>query len=88
MFPTSISPNQQLLSYEAIHQIGSCFQLVFSSKQAEPSCPLCSTPAQRVHSHYTRFVTDLPVAGYQVMLDGICQMPLAGHGLKFAEAVC
>jgi transposase len=69
MFPTSIFPYQQLLNYEFTQQIGSCFHLVFSSKQAEPQCPLCSTPAQRVHSHYGRSVADLPVAGYQVRLE-------------------
>ena len=69
MFPSSIFPNEQLLSYQAPQQIGSCFPLTLSSKQSEPPCPLCSTPSRRVHSRYTRLVADLPVAGYRVMLE-------------------
>ena len=30
------------------------------SAQMQPSCPLCGTPATRVHSHYTRKIADLP----------------------------
>jgi transposase len=69
MFPASIFPNHQLLSYEATQQIGSCFHLILSSKQTQPRCPLCHTPTRRVHSRYTRFVTDLPVSGYRVVLE-------------------
>jgi transposase len=38
------------------------------STQPFPCCPLCRTPAARVHSHYTRQVTDLPCGGQQVRL--------------------
>lgn len=69
MFPSSILPNEQLLSYEATQQIGSCFHLTLTSKQTEPPCPQCHTPSRRVHSRYTRPVADLPVAGYRVMLE-------------------
>lgn len=33
------------------------------STQESPCCPLCSQPARRVHSHYTRLVADLPCGG-------------------------
>jgi len=38
------------------------------SKQIRPCCPLCGTPALRVHSRYTRTVADLPCGGQQVRL--------------------
>src|SRR5215472_3033801 len=36
--------------------------------QIHPCCPLCSTPATRVHGHYTRKLADLPCSGQQVCL--------------------
>src|SRR5258708_12546439 len=38
------------------------------STQRTACCPLCSSAATRVHSHYTRHVADLPCAGQQVCL--------------------
>jgi transposase len=38
------------------------------STQVHPCCPLCGTPASRVHSRYTRQITDLPCSGQQVRL--------------------
>jgi transposase len=38
------------------------------STQVHPCCPLCGTPASRVHSRYTRRLTDLPCGGQQVRL--------------------
>jgi transposase len=36
--------------------------------QTSVSCPLCTTPTQRIHSHYERTLTDLPWAQYRVRL--------------------
>jgi len=38
------------------------------STQQSACCPLCSSPATRVHSHYTRTIADLPCAGHHVRL--------------------
>ena len=38
------------------------------STQVHPCCPLCGTPALRIHSRYTRQITDLPCSGQQVRL--------------------
>jgi transposase len=38
------------------------------STQAAACCPLCSSSARRVHSHYTRAIADLPCAGQHVRL--------------------
>jgi transposase len=38
------------------------------STQTSVPCPLCTTPAQRIHSHYERTLADLPWAHYRVRL--------------------
>jgi transposase len=38
------------------------------STQVSPACPLCGTPAARVHSRYLRQLADLPCGGQQVRL--------------------
>jgi len=38
------------------------------STQATASCPLCATPARRIHSDYGRTLADLPWAQYRVYL--------------------
>jgi transposase len=42
--------------------------LVVQSTQATAPCPLCTTPARRIHSHYERTLADLPWAQYRVRL--------------------
>src|SRR5882724_11446962 len=38
------------------------------STQATAPCPLCATPARRIHSDYGRTLADLPWAQYRVCL--------------------
>jgi transposase len=38
------------------------------STPAPVPCPLCTTPARRIHSHYERTLADLPWAAYRVRL--------------------
>ena len=38
------------------------------STQASAPCPLCDTPARRIHSDYTRTLTDLSWADYRMRL--------------------
>jgi transposase len=42
--------------------------LLVHSTQASMSCPLCDTPARRIHSRYERTLADLPWAEYRVRL--------------------
>jgi transposase len=42
--------------------------LLVRSTQATAPCPLCTIPAQRMHSHYERTLADLPWAHYRVRL--------------------
>ena len=42
--------------------------LRLTSTQALVHCPVCRFPTQRIHSHYTRTVADLPWAHLHVVL--------------------
>lgn len=42
--------------------------LTVRTTPATAPCPLCTTPAQRMHSHYERTLADLPWAQYRVRL--------------------
>ncbi len=48
------------LEVTAIEMIDEVLTIMAVSKQGDPCCPLCGTPALRVHSRYTRQITDLP----------------------------
>ena len=56
------------LEVTAIEMIDEVLTIMAVSKQGDPCCPLCGTPALRVHSRYTRQITDLPCSGQQVRL--------------------
>jgi transposase len=51
-----------------IEMVDEVLTITAVSTQVHPCCPLCGTPAWRVHSRYTRQVTDLPCSGQQVLL--------------------
>jgi transposase len=42
--------------------------LAVRATQTMAPCPLCTTPAHRIHSHYERTLADLPWADYRVRL--------------------
>jgi hypothetical protein len=42
--------------------------LAVRATQARVPCPVCTTPASRIHSHYERTLADLPWAAYRVRL--------------------
>jgi transposase len=42
--------------------------LAVQSTQTSTPCPLCATPARRIHSDYERTLADLPWAQYRVCL--------------------
>src|SRR5260221_13488329 len=46
-----------------INDILEVLNITAVSRQGYPGCPLCSTPATRVHSRYTRRLADLPCSG-------------------------
>ena len=56
------------LEVTAIEMIDEVLTITAVSIQVDPCCPLCGTPALRVHSRSTRQITDLPCSGQQVRL--------------------
>ena len=63
-------PDATTLHLDACHIATTAAQstLLVYSTQASVPCPLCTTPARRIHSHYERTLADLPWAQYRVRL--------------------
>jgi len=63
-------PDATTLRLDACHVDTTAAQIILRvrSTQASVSCPLCDTPARRIHSRYTRTLADLPWAEYRVHL--------------------
>src|SRR6266704_3118689 len=79
------------LEVTAIEMIDEVLTITAVSIQVYPCCALCGTPALRVHSRYTRQITDLPCSGQQVRLlvqvrKGFCQVPGCARKI-FAERI-
>ena len=77
------------LAVTEIEMIDEVLTLTAVSMQVCPCCPLCGTCAARVHSHYTRRLTDLPCAGQRVCLlicvrKLFCEVPTCARKI-FAE---
>lgn len=51
-----------------IERVETALTITAVSTQKNPCCPLCSTPATRVHSRYTRQIADLPCGGQSVCI--------------------
>ncbi len=67
---THLLPDATTLRLEACEVDATTAQLTLRvlSTQAAAPCPLCTTPAQHIHSHYERTLADLPWAAYRVRL--------------------
>ena len=59
---TRLLPDPTTLRLEAcaVDDAAAQITLRVRSTQATAPCPLCTTPAQRIHSHYERTLADLP----------------------------
>src|SRR5262249_35266798 len=67
---TRLLPDDTTLRLEAcaIDDATAQITLTVRTTPATAPCPLCTTPAQRMHSHYERTLADLPWAQYRVRL--------------------
>jgi transposase len=63
-------PDAVLLHLDAwtVDEAATQIILTVRSTQTTVPCPLCATPARRIHSHYERTLADLPWAHYRVRL--------------------
>jgi transposase len=73
-------PDATLLHLEAceVDETAAQITLRVQSTQSSAPCPLCATPARRIHSDYGRTLADLPWAQYRVCLQlrvrkGLCR---------------
>ena len=68
MLPAVLLPPIPALHLTAVTPADDIITVTLTSTQATAACPLCSSPATRVHSSYARVPTDLPWAGTTVRL--------------------
>ena len=62
-------PDRMSLSLQGWHLDETAAQLTLQvTARARSRCPLCQTPTARVHSRYTRALTDLPWGPYTIRL--------------------
>jgi transposase len=63
-------PDATLLRLEAWSVDDTTAQITLAVQSTQPSapCPLCATPARRIHSDYERTLADLPWGSYRVCL--------------------
>src|SRR5258708_4265372 len=66
-FVMIILPNNCNLSIEQV-LLEDQVTIMLRSTSLTADCPNCQTPARRLHSHYHRKPSDLPVSGHQVRL--------------------
>jgi transposase len=67
---TRLLPDTATLCLEACAVDATTAQITLRVHATQPTapCPLCTTPAHRIHSHYERTLADLPWAAYGVRL--------------------
>jgi transposase len=68
MFSSPLLPLPTGLEIVTIETIDDLLRVQVASTKQRAYCPLCSCPAERRHSHYTRVVADLPCTGFRVQL--------------------
>ena len=63
-------PDATTLRLDACHVDTTAAQITLAVRSTPTTvpCPLCTTPAHRIHSHYARTLADLPWAQYRVCL--------------------
>jgi zinc-finger of transposase IS204/IS1001/IS1096/IS1165 len=67
---TRLLPDATTLHLEGCEVADAAAQITLrvQSTPTRAPCPLCATPARRIHSHYERILADLPWAQYRVPL--------------------
>jgi len=80
-FAPFVFPDPTTLRLEAcaVDDAAAQITLRVRSTQATAPCPLCTTPAQRIHSHYERTLADLPGLAYRVRLQLRVRKWFCGH---------
>lgn len=69
MSSLALLPDPENLRVERLTSEGSTVTVVAQVKALVASCPICSTPSRRVHSRYTRILSDLPWQGLPARIE-------------------
>ena len=66
MIPEALLPKISKFGLERLELVKNQLKLIAKTTQLSSSCPLCNTISLKVHSNYTRQLSDLPWAGLEV----------------------
>ena len=65
---TAFFPLPEGIALESVHPTATAVVVQIACRHKSAACPWCEQSTERVHSHYTRTVADLPCAGRRVVL--------------------
>lgn len=60
--------NDSQIMVESFEHKGNCYYLYARSSSVDGMCPYCGSISHKVHSHYVRRITDLPILGKGVII--------------------
>jgi transposase len=56
------------IEYVSSELIGDAIEIKIESRRDMGTCPYCGKTSEKIHSHYTRILQDLPIQGKKVRL--------------------
>jgi len=68
LFTSSTLLAESGLALDHVRAADACVVMVVTANRTTVPCPVCGHLAHRIHSHYQRTVTDLPIQGVPVRL--------------------
>ncbi|MBT2225113.1 ISL3 family transposase [Nonomuraea sp. NEAU-A123] len=63
-----VFPHLAAVRIERVHRMGATMRVKAATTEPKSACPACGWESVGVHSRYERFLSDLPVAGQEVLL--------------------
>ncbi|MFI9839754.1 transposase family protein [Nonomuraea sp. NPDC051941] len=67
-----VFPHLATVRIERVHRMGATVRVKAAKTEPRGECPACGCESVRVHSRYERCLSDLPVAGQEVLLRQHC----------------
>jgi transposase len=63
-----VFPHLAAVRIERVHRIGATVRVEAATMESKGECPVCGWGSERIHSRYERCLSDLPVAGQEVLV--------------------
>ncbi|MFI9597699.1 ISL3 family transposase [Nonomuraea sp. NPDC052265] len=63
-----VFPHLAAVRIERVHRTGATLRVQAATTEPKAECPACACPSVRIHSRYERYLSDLPMAGQEVLL--------------------